>query len=163
MRLRSFPTSGWLAVFLSMPGHAALAQSADAPPCATPTQMRAEHLFGRWTAHFANPPRGLPARASVLLERHAEFADSLAGTVDRELVARGAPLAHAATAALAGDLEEGILILDESSDRISITGTWNAELVEGSCGREFQGLWKDTSKTARDDAPDVPFRLTRQP
>lgn len=133
-------------------------------PCPQPSDLRAEHLFGHWTAHFSNPPPGLPAKATVLLERHAEFSDSLAGTVGRELAApTGMPLAHVASAALAGDFEDGVLVLDESSDRISITGTWNAEMVQGSCGREFVGHWKDTSKTARDDAPELPFRLTRQP
>ena len=132
--------------------------------CPTPAEMKAEHLFGRWTAQFNTSPPGLPARATLLLERHAEFSDSLAGTVGRELAApTGMPLAHAASAALAGDFEDGVLVLDESSDRISITGTWNAEMVQGSCGREFVGHWKDTSKTARDDAPELPFRLTRQP
>ena len=132
--------------------------------CPTPAEMKAEHLFGRWTAQFNTSPPGLPARATLLLERHAEFSDSLAGTVGRELAApTGMPLAHAASAALAGDFEDGVLVLDESSDRISITGTWNAEMVQGSCGREFVGHWKDTSKTARDDAPELPFRLTRLP
>ena len=104
----------------------------------------------------------------MVLERHAEFTESLAGTVSRELGAKagakaGAPAAHAAKAALAGDLEESMLLLDESSDNISITGTWNGEMVEGSCGKVFQGTWKDTSPSAPDDAPDVPFTLTKLP
>lgn len=145
-------------------GNTALAQEVAAHRCPPPAEMKAERLFGRWTAQFSNPPPGLPARATVLLERHAEFSDSLAGTVGREMISdAGAPLAHAASAALAGDLDDGVLVLDESSDRISITGTWNAEMVEGSCGREFLGVWKDTSKTARDGAPELAFRLTRQP
>ncbi len=145
-------------------GNSALAQGAAAHRCPPPAEMKAGHLFGRWTAQFSNPPPGLPARATVLLERHAEFSDSLAGTVGREMISdAGAPLAHAASAALAGDLDDGVLVLDESSDRISITGTWNAEMVEGSCGREFLGVWKDTSKTAPDGAPELAFRLTRQP
>ena len=142
----------------------ALAQGAATPRCPPPAEMKAMNLFGRWTAQFDNPPPGLPARATLSLERHAEFSDSLAGTVRRELaVPTGMPLAHAASAALAGDFEDGVLVLDESSDRISITGTWNAEMVQGSCGREFVGHWKDTSKTAPGDAPELPFRLTRQP
>jgi hypothetical protein len=133
--------------------------------CPTTAEMKAEHLFGHWVAQFSTIPPGLPARAILLLERHAEFSDSLAGTVSRELAAAptGTPPAHAASAALAGDLEDGVLVLDESSDRISITGTWNAEIVEGSCGREFTGLWKDTSRAAPADAPELPFRLTRRP
>ena len=147
-------------------GNAALAQGTDSSRCPPPAEMKAEHLFGLWTAQFSNPPPGLPARASLLLQRHAEFSDSLAGTVGRELPANagdGVPFDHAARAALAGDFEDGVLVLDESSDRISITGTWNADMVEGSCGRVFVGLWKDTSKSAPDSAAGVPFRLTRQP
>lgn len=129
-----------------------------------PADFKAEQLFGRWIAQFSDPPPGLPAQATVLLERHAEFSDSLAGTVERELtVLPGLAHAHMAHAALAGDLEEGVLVLDESSDRISITGTWNAEMVPGSCGKEFVGHWKDTSSTARDNSPELPFRLLRQP
>ena len=71
------------------------------------------------------------------------------------------PPASAPQAALAGDLDEGLLLLDESSDRISITGTWNGEMVQGSCGRVYRGVWKDTSRSAAPDALDVPFTLTR--
>ncbi|MCJ7800029.1 MAG: hypothetical protein MUP33_09805 [Polaromonas sp.] len=99
------------------------------------------------------------------LQQHAEFTESLAGLVTRDLeAAAGSPAiaGHARQAALAGDLEEGrLLLLDESSDRISITGTWNGELVAGSCGKQFQGSWKDTSRSAADGAADVPFTLTK--
>lgn len=128
--------------------------------------MKAEQLHGLWAVRFNPPPAGLPARATMRLERHAEFTESLAGTVSRELGAPtgAAPAAgHAAIAALAGDLEDGLLMLDESSDNLSITGTWNGEMVEGSCGRMFRGTWKDTSSGAPANAPDVPFTLTRLP
>ena len=77
--------------------------------------MKAEQLFGQWTARFTNPPDGLPATADLLLQRHAEFSDSLAGSVRRNLgAANGSQLlaGHAARAALAGDLEDGMLLLD---------------------------------------------------
>ena len=128
--------------------------------------MKAEQLHGRWVAQFTNPPVGLPLRASMVLQRHAEFSDSLAGTVSRDLgQAAGAPAiaGHSTRAALAGDLDEGMLLLDESSDNISITGTWNGEMKPGSCGQVYQGLWKDTSQSAAHDAPDVAFTLTRLP
>lgn len=129
--------------------------------------MKAEQLFGLWTVRFTNPPAGMPARATMRLERHAEFADSLAGVVNRELNAvagsNAASPGHAARAALAGDLEDGMLLLDESSDNVSITGTWNAEMVEGSCGNAFQGTWKDTSSSAPDNATQRPFTLTKTP
>jgi hypothetical protein len=128
--------------------------------------MKAEQLHGLWAVQFSNPPSGLPARATMLLERHAEFAESLAGVVSRDLgpaAGSKAIAAHAAKAALAGDLEGGMLLLDESSDNVSITGTWNGEMVKGSCGKVFQGTWKDTSSSAPDNAPDIPFTLTRLP
>lgn len=130
------------------------------------TDMKAAQLYGLWTVRFERPPAGLPARATMLLEQHAEFADSLAGTVSRDLgpaAGSKAIAGHAAKAALAGDLEGGMLLLDESSDNVSITGTWNGEMVEGSCGKAFRGAWKDTSSSAPDNAPDVPFTLTRLP
>ena len=128
--------------------------------------MKAEQMYGLWAVRFTNPPAGLPARATMLLERHAEFSESLAGMVGRDLSATtGAPAVagHAAKAVLAGDLEDGLLLLDESSDNVSITATWNGEVVQGSCGKAFQGTWKDTSSSAPANAPDVPFTLTRLP
>ena len=128
--------------------------------------MKAEQLFGTWAVRFARPPAGLPATATMRLERHAEFSDSLAGVVLRELprtARKAAAGAHADTAQLAGDLEGGLLLLDESSDNVSITGTWNGEMVEGSCGKMFRGTWKDTSAHAPANAPELPFTLTRKP
>lgn len=140
------------------------AQNAVKTVCPPDQAIKAEQLYGRWAVRFARPPAGLPARATLLLQRHAEFSESLAGTVSRELAAGAKkPGGHAAKAELAGDLEDGMLLLDESSDSISITGTWNGEMVEGSCGKVFQGTWKDTSPGAPDNAPDVPFTLTKLP
>jgi hypothetical protein len=127
--------------------------------------MKAEQLHGRWAVQFTAPPAGLPGQATMQLKRHAEFSESLAGTVSRELSRASGTTAtgHAAQAALAGDLDEGMLLLDESSDGVSITGTWNGEMKTGSCGKVYQGRWKDTSPGAAPDAPDVPFTLTKLP
>ena len=100
------------------------------------------------------------------LQRHAEFSESLAGTVSRDLGKDGgvpAVAGHSARAALAGDLDEGMLLLDESSDNVSITGTWNGEMKPGSCGQVYQGRWKDTSSSAAPEAPDIVFTLTKLP
>ena len=157
--------------------------STQKPPktaCAAVKNIKAPQLYGLWQVSFTNPPPGLPATASMLLEKHAEFSDSLQGVVTRKLpanakqnvkpddkqVGRATESApdkdgHAPAAALAGDVEDGFVILDESSNNISISGTWNGQLVEGSCGREVKGLWKDTSARAPPDAPDVPFTLKK--
>jgi len=145
---------------------AAKAQSIHGKDCLPASRMKAGQLFGLWTARFDNPPAGLPAQATVRLQRHAEFSDSLAGRVSRDFgrtANQTGAGGHAAQAALAGDLDEGMLLLDESSDNVSITGTWNGEMVEGSCGNMFRGTWKDTSASAKPDAPDLSFTLTRKP
>ncbi len=128
--------------------------------------MKAAQLHGVWKVAFVKPPVGLPSSATLMLERHAEFSESLAGTVNRDIWAASGSTGvagHAAKAFLAGDLEDGVLLLDESSDNLSITGTWNGEIVKNSCGHVFRGTWKDTSRSALENAPDVPFTLTRWP
>jgi hypothetical protein len=128
--------------------------------CPPTTTIKAPQLYGIWQVTFINPPAGLPARAVLLLEKHEEFADSLSGLVSRDSVTASG---HAAKAALAGDVEDGVVILDESSNNTSISGTWNGELVQSACGREVKGVWKDTSTSAAPDAPDVPFTMVKRP
>ena len=144
----------------------ATVQNKPETTCPPAVSMKAQQLYGNWAVRFDHPPAGLPERATMRLQRHAEFSESLAGTVNRDLgqmAGTPAMAGHAAEAALAGDLDEGMLLLDESSDRISITGTWNGEMQPGSCGRVYQGRWKDTSASAAPDAADVAFTLTRLP
>ena len=135
-------------------------QNEPKPLCPAVNSIRAPQLYGMWQVSFTNPPAGLPKTAVMLLEKHEEFADSLAGIVSRDSVTAAG---HTAKAALAGDVEDGFVILDESSNNISISGTWNGQLVEASCGREVKGVWKDTSASAPPDAPDVPFTMVRRP
>ena len=140
-----------------------LTASAVCPPVAG---VPAARLYGAWAVQFENPPPGMPSAATMLLERHAEFSESLAGTVSRDVsvvTGSAAVQRRGIKAALAGDFEGGILILDESSNSINITGTWNGEMVAGSCGKEFRGNWKDTSSSAPANAPDVPFTLRKLP
>jgi hypothetical protein len=138
--------------------------AAPAKPCPAAKQVLAPQMYGLWLAVFDKPPRGLPVQALVQLEKHAEFSDSLAGRVQRDL--RNAPdgrvAGHAARAQLAGDIEAGTLLLDESSNGINLTASWDGQIVEGSCGRTVKGMWKDLSNEALPDAPNVPFELTRQ-
>ena len=128
--------------------------------CPSAKNIKAPQLYGIWQVTFGDPPAGLPKTAVLLLERHQEFADSLRGVVSRDPVSTAG---HSAKAALAGDVEDGFVILDESSNNISITGTWNGELVQASCGREIKGVWKDTSASAPPDAPDVLFTMVKRP
>ena len=127
--------------------------------CPAAKLLKAVQIHGQWRVSFQSAPTGLPATATVMLERHAQFGDSVAGFVSRNLAAP-AP-GHAARAQLAGDLEDGFLTLDESSNGVSITGIWNAEVVDGSCGRSVRGTWKDTSNHAPPDAPEIAFTMER--
>jgi hypothetical protein len=140
------------------------AQNESQVPCLSAKSIKAPQLYGIWQVSFSNPPAGLPATAVMLLEKHHEFSDSLSGIVSRDLPpAANNTKGHAAKAALAGDVEDGYVILDESSNNISISGTWNGQLVEASCGREVKGVWKDTSASAPPDAPEVPFTMLKRP
>ena len=153
-------------IALNTLGSCANAQKSRETACAPASSMKADQLYGRWAVRFTPPLAGLPGQATLELRRHAEFSESLAGTVIRELgsaVGTASITGHSARAALAGDLDEGMLLLDESSDNISITGTWNGEMQPGSCGKVYQGRWKDTSHSAAADAPEVPFTMTRLP
>ena len=130
--------------------------------CPAPEAMKASQLFGRWAVRYSNPPPGLPATATMVLERHAEFSDSLAGTVTRPAPSNQPKTQASVKSALAGDLDSGLLLLDESSDNIRITASWNGEMVPGSCGMAFVGQWKDVS-VDMDNTPDIRFTLTRLP
>ena len=154
------------AVLIPLAAAAQAPATPASPDCGPTAQLKAPQIYGLWRVGFTGLSDGLPPVAMMLLERHAEFSESLAGFISRDLgAAAGNPkiAGHSAKARLAGDLEDGIFVLDESSDNISITGTWNGEVVAGSCARQIRGVWKDTSKSAPADAPDIPFTLTRSP
>lgn len=140
------------------------AGSSEISACPPVKQFKPAQIHGTWRVRFTPAPAGLPADATLQLQRHAEFSESVAGFVNRELAPtarKPAQGGHAARAQLAGDLEDGYLTLDESSNGISITGAWNGKMVEGTCGRKITGTWKDMSSSAPPDAPDVPFTLER--
>jgi len=125
--------------------------------CQDTASLTAPLLYGRWAVRYTNPPVNLPATATLVLQRHAEFSESLAGTVTRSVTGSAPTLA-----ALAGDIDGVLLLLDESADKVRITATWNGEAVPGSCGTEFSGLWKDMTAAA-DNAPSVVFTLKKIP
>jgi len=81
-----------------------IAQIKTEAGCPAAADMKAAQLYGLWAVRFSNPPAGLPDRATMLLERHAEFAESLAGIVSRDLGAAAGTKAiagHSANVALA--------------------------------------------------------------
>ena len=132
-----------------------------AKACLTAQQVKTIDLYGQWSVEFSNPPRGLPAKATLQLQRHAEYSESLAGTLLRDFsaVPGGKVPDHSPRAQVAGDLEGVMFMLDESSNGTNLTAGWDGKIVEGSCGEIIQGVWKDLSSDAAPEAVDVPFTM----
>ncbi|WP_374668960.1 hypothetical protein [Ramlibacter sp.] len=112
------------------------AQTAAAPaapassPAACPAAQAVTHteLFGLWRAEF----EGLWQGATLLIEQHPRYAQSLAGAINR----------NGTRGQIVGDIENGELTLEESADGQRISATWLGDVVAGSCGREIRGTWK---------------------
>jgi hypothetical protein len=96
--------------------------------CPHSSEVTARHLFGSWRAEFA----GEGQVGTLLLEKHALYAGSLSGTLER----------NGERSRLAGDIEDGEFTLEESADGVRIAAAWLGEVVEGSCGREIRGEWR---------------------
>ena len=81
------------------------------------------------------------ARASLLLEKNAEHEDSLSGWLSfvTTSAASGALAVPTTKILVVGDVEEGVLSLEESQDGSSISGQWDGEIAPGSCGRAITG------------------------
>lgn len=107
---------------------AACAASALAQPaCPHAADVGQAQMLGLWRAEF----EGVGHVATILLHKHAEYALSLSGAINRNGDRRP----------VAGDIEDGALTLEESADGVHIAATWIGEAVEGSCGREIRGVW----------------------
>lgn len=105
--------------------------------------MDHQHLQGLWRAE-------LPDQASAALLRlgpHPELEGSVRGTVQR----------GADTAAITGDVHEGALALEESTDGTHISATWAGDVVDGSCGKEIRGTWNNVTPET-----STPFVLRKQ-
>lgn len=113
-------------------------------PCPEVVDVNRTHLFGLWRAEF----EGLWEGATLLLEKHPEYAESISGGINR----------NGQRGLLAGDIQNGELTLEESADGKKISGTFLGDVVEGSCGREIRGTWQ-----AEDDSPPRNFVLRKQP
>jgi hypothetical protein len=120
---------------------AVAAQAQPAPACPAPQDVAPRSLVGLWRAEF----EGRGPAGTVLLEPHREYAESLAGAINRD----------GARSAVVADLDDGEFTMEESQDGVRIGATWQGSLVDGSCGREIRGKrsggWDGT----------VPFVLRR--
>jgi hypothetical protein len=109
-----------------------IAAAARAAACPSAADVAQAHLLGEWQAQFEGA-----APQSVTLGKHAEFAETVRGFIERE----------GRRIAVAGDVDDGDLTLEESEDGVRISAVWLGEVVEGSCGREIRGTWKAESAT----------------
>jgi hypothetical protein len=96
--------------------------------CPKAAEITHRELLGVWRAEF----EGLAQGATLLLEPHNEFAESVRGAINR----------NGARALLAGDIEGGEFTLEESVNGINISATWLGDIVEGTCGKEIRGTWQ---------------------
>lgn len=112
--------------------------------CPAPAEMQPVHLYGLWQAEFGNKQQG----AMVRLGRHPEWPGNVRGEADRA----------GAKTWVAGDVDQGELMLDESSDGQLISATWFGQVASYSCGKEIQGTWTDTINNL-----STSFVLRKQP
>ena len=103
-------------------------------PCPAPGAVTAAQLHGEWQVAWeapADPRSAAPARETLRFGPNPNHADSLSGELQR----------GNARIQLAGDLEDGELSLEESSDGKTISASWLGQMQAGSCGREIRGSW----------------------
>ncbi len=99
-------------------------------------------MTGRWHAIFGGSGNGSSTGTSaadaigdalIELGPHPDYQGSLQGSVMR----------GGATSPLAGDIEDGELLLEESANGTNITATWTGRVLDGSCGQTIEGTWND--------------------
>lgn len=123
----------------------AAAQQPSSTSCPPPHEVTQAHMLGLWRAEF----QGLWQGATLLLEKHPEYAGSLRGMANR----------NGERALLAGDVVEGEFTLEESRDGKRISAVWLGDVVEGSCGKEIRGTWREEKEPPQ----PYPFVLRKVP
>jgi hypothetical protein len=121
-------------VLQAMCGTAGAQSTAEtlAASCPKAHEMSQRHLLGLWRAEFD----GIAQGATILLEKHPEYAESVRGQVNR----------NGERAEVSGDVDDGEFTLEESENGSNISATWLGDVVEGSCGREIRGTWQSEAE-----------------
>jgi hypothetical protein len=117
-----------LVLAVGMATHAQPVAPSQPGACPKTAEITHRELLGLWRAEF----EGLAQGATLLLEPHAEFAESVRGAINR----------NGERALLAGDVEDGEFTLEESANGVNISATWLGDIVEGTCGKEIRGTWQ---------------------
>lgn len=124
--------------------HAQANASLQPVACPKAVDVTHQHLLGLWRAEFEGLARG----ATLLLERHPEFAESVRGAINRD----------GERALVAGDVEDGEFTLEESANGVNISATWTGMVEDNSCGTQISGTWQGAH-----DARARSFVLRKQP
>ena len=85
------------------------------PGCPQPEDIGPLHLYGLWRAEFA----GLPQGATLLFEKHPEWAGSVSGAINR----------NGERARISGDVDQGEFSLEESADGVAVSALWQGTVV----------------------------------
>jgi hypothetical protein len=113
--------------------------------CPAAAHVSWQELLGLWRAEFEGLPRG----ATLLMEKHPEDEGRVSGMINR----------NGERSMLAGELDKGEFMMEESADGTRISGVWTGEVAEGSCGREIRGTWQEE----KDPPRPYPFVLRKLP
>ncbi|HMN93921.1 MAG TPA: hypothetical protein PKC60_11900 [Hydrogenophaga sp.] len=136
----------------------AMAQAEVPSACPGPDAVRPVHLYGEWSLTWwpdADPSPdavSTPRTGRVRFERHPEFEGNVRGQVWWRT--------EAAPALLAGDVTDGELLLDESTDGQRIDAVWVGTPLD--CARRFEGT-RRAADGALSDPPVLRFRLQKTP
>ncbi|MBX3653590.1 MAG: hypothetical protein KF686_05350 [Ramlibacter sp.] len=103
-------------------------QTAATAGCPAPEDLLPVQLYGLWQVTFDRPA----GTATVLFEKHPEYAGGLRGAINRD----------GERSALAGDVDNGVLALDETENGLQISAVWSGTVSPNSCGKEITGLWR---------------------
>ncbi|WP_353234288.1 hypothetical protein [Diaphorobacter ruginosibacter] len=103
---------------------------ASRPACPSAQQMEQPELLGRWSVQMD----GVPGPITMLLGPHPEWDGTVKGTINRPDF----------QSIVVGDVNKGVLAMEESRDGKSVSGTWDGDVVQGSCAREIRGEFSDS-------------------
>lgn len=146
---------------LSAPSWAMPPQPSSTPSpaavCKTPPVPLPQALYGQWQLSLApidGDEQALQPQGAVVFERHPEYAGSVRGRLQRRVNDLDVQ-AH-----VAGDVEDGEFVLDESADGVRIDAVWVGALPPQGCHQEIRGTRRPAEGMP---GPELRFLLRKTP